>query len=266
MSQSVRGYGFHPRSFLVLGLLVLLVVTVPGGSAHGAEDVVVVGAFSNAGEGSLPLDWRPQIFKKKKGAKQTVYAVVRDGDTTVVRAESVGAASGIEHEIPVDLNAYPVLRWRWRVDNVVASGDPRRKDKDDYAARVYVTFAFEPDKASFGERLRFRAARTLSSNVPFAAISYVWASRTPVGTVVPSPHMGDVVKLIVVESGDAHVGQWMAEERNVYEDYRRAFGKEPPKVSGVAIMTDTDNTQERATAYYGDLIFTNKPAGTLSVR
>jgi hypothetical protein len=101
----------------------------------------------------------------------------------------------------------------------------------------------------------------LFSNVPFAAIAYIWASRTPVGTVIASPHMGDIVKLIVVENGDTRVGEWMAEERNVYEDYRRAFGKEPPRVSGVAIMTDTDNTQERAAAYYGDLMFAKGPLG-----
>jgi len=56
------------------------------------------------------------------------------------------------------------------------------------------------------------------------------------------------------------VGDWVAEERNVYDDYRRAFGKEPPRVSGVAIMTDTDNTKERATAYYGDLVFAREQA------
>lgn len=262
MNRSVRDRGRQPLSFLSLALLVVLALILLGIPARSAENVLAVGAFSQAAEGSLPPGWKPQIFKKKN-TKQTVYHMVRDGEITVVRAESVGTASGIEHEIPVDLKAFPVLRWRWKVDNVVASGDPRRKDKDDYAARVYVTFAFEPDKASFGERLRFRTTRALSSNVPFAAIAYIWASRTPVGTVVASPHMGDVVKLIVVESGDARVGQWMAEERNVYEDYRRAFGKEPPRVSGVAIMTDTDNTQERATAYYGDLVFTNKQTGTL---
>jgi hypothetical protein len=35
-----------------------------------------------------------------------------------------------------------------------------------------------------------------------------------VGTVIASP-MGDIVKLIVVENGDARVGEWVAEERNV---------------------------------------------------
>jgi hypothetical protein len=247
-------------SLAVLAVPALILVSSP---ALGADDLLVVGAFSRAVEGSLPPGWKPQIFKKRKGAKQTAYGVVRDGETTVVRAESVGAASGIEHEIPVDLKAYPVLRWRWKVTNVVASGDPQRKDKDDYAARVYVTFAFEPEKVGFGERLRYKTARSFFGGVPYAAISYIWASHTPVGTVIKSPHMGDIVKLIVVESGDARVGDWVAEERNVYDDYRRAFGKEPPRVSGVAIMTDTDNTQERATAYYGDLVFAREQTRAL---
>jgi hypothetical protein len=29
-------------------------------------------------------------------------------------------------------------------------------------------------------------------------------------------------------------------------------------ISGVAIMTDTDNTGESATTYYGDILFFNK--------
>ena len=37
--------------------------------------------------------------------------------------------------------------------------------------------------------------------------------------------------------------------------YRQAFGEDPPMINGVAIMTDTDNTRERAVAYYGDIRF-----------
>jgi hypothetical protein len=61
--------------------------------------------------------------------------------------------------------------------------------------------------------------------------------------------------MIVVESGGAKVGGWVEESRNVFEDYRQAFGEEPPLINGVAIMTDTDNTKERAVAYYGDIRF-----------
>jgi hypothetical protein len=49
------------------------------------------------------------------------------------------------------------------------------------------------------------------------------------------------------------VGQWVSEERNIYEDYRKLFGKEPPQIGAVAIMTDTDDTQDEVTAWYGDI-------------
>jgi len=61
--------------------------------------------------------------------------------------------------------------------------------------------------------------------------------------------------MIAVESGEAKLNQWVSEERNVYEDYKRTFGKEPPMVSGVAIMTDTDNIDEKAITYNGDILF-----------
>jgi hypothetical protein len=61
--------------------------------------------------------------------------------------------------------------------------------------------------------------------------------------------------MIVVESGGLMLNQWVSEERNIYEDYKKAFGDEPPPISGVAIMTDADNTGESAIAYYGDIVF-----------
>ena len=39
------------------------------------------------------------------------------------------------------------------------------------------------------------------------------------------------------------------------EDYRRAFGEDPPRIGAVAIMTDTDNTGEEAVAWYGAIRF-----------
>ena len=76
----------------------------------------------------------------------------------------------------------------------------------------------------------------------------------PVGAIVENAYT-DFAQMVVVESGAQKVGLWVSEERNIYEDYKRAFGEEPPLMNGVAIMTDTDNTKERATAYYGDIQF-----------
>jgi len=89
---------------------------------------------------------------------------------------------------------------------------------------------------------------------PLAAINYIWESKAPIGTMVPNPFT-DRVMMFVVETGPSKLNQWVNEERNIFEDYKKAFGQEPPMISGIAIMTDTDNTGESATAYYGDILF-----------
>ena len=52
----------------------------------------------------------------------------------------------------------------------------------------------------------------------------------------------------------------MRERRNVHADYRRAFGEVPPPINGIHIMTDTDDTREFATAYYGDIVARSSPS------
>ena len=61
--------------------------------------------------------------------------------------------------------------------------------------------------------------------------------------------------MVAVESGDGNAGRWIDEERNLAEDYRLAFGEDPPRIGAVAIMTDTDNTGEEAVAWYGAIRF-----------
>ena len=130
-----------------------------------------------------------------------------------------------------------------------------RKTGDDYPARIYITFEYNPDQLGFFDKAKYEAAKLFYGQYPpLAAINYIWESTTPKGTIVPNPY-AEQVKMIVVESGRVLINQWVNEERNVYEDYRKAFGEEPPMVSGVAIMTDTDNTGESAIAYYGDIVF-----------
>ena len=74
---------------------------------------------------------------------------------------------------------------------------------------------------------------------------------------MPNPYT-DRVKMIVIESGSDQAQQWLSEKRNILQDYRDIFGEDPPHISGVAIMTDSDNTGEAATAWYGDIVFSKK--------
>jgi hypothetical protein len=219
-----------------------------------SQAVVEVGNFSAAAVGdALPPDWKPLAFKKIE--KHTTYTLVRDDNTVVTKAVAEASASGLTREIKIDPKEYPVLQWRWKVSNILKKGDVRKKEGDDYPARIYITFEYDPGKLGFFEKAKYEAIRLLYGEYPpLAAINYIWESKAPIGTMVPNPFT-DRVMMFVVESGPSKLNQWVNEERNIFEDYKKAFGQEPPMISGIAIMTDTDNTGESATAYYGDILF-----------
>jgi hypothetical protein len=219
-----------------------------------SEPVIDVGKFSAESVGNgLPAGWKPLTFKKIE--RHTVYSLLKDGDTVVVKAVSDASASGLIREIEIDPKEYPVVQWRWKVTNILKKGDVHRKEGDDYPARLYITFKYDASKLGFFEKAKYEMVKLLYGEYPpLRAINYIWESHTPKGTFVANPYT-DRVMMIVVESGADRLNQWVNEERNVYGDYKQAFGEEPPKISGVAIMTDTDNTGGSATAYYGDILF-----------
>jgi hypothetical protein len=223
--------------------------------SHAQQEAILeVGKFSTEPlENRLPTGWKPLTFKKID--RHTTYTFVKDGNEVVVRAVAESSASGLVREIKIDPKEYPIIQWRWKVMNILKNGDVSRKDGDDYPARIYITFEYDPSKLGFFEKAKYEAIRLLYGQYPpIGAINYIWESKVPRGTMIPNPYTDRVI-MIVVESGESKLNQWVSEERNIHEDYKKAFGQEPPMISGVAIMTDTDNTGEIATAYYGDILF-----------
>lgn len=237
----------------VAGTVATLCGLIAGIVAAEVPALLEVGKFSLAPVGqALPDGWKPLTFKKIP--KQTVYELIKDGDAVVVKAVSDASASGLTKAVNIDPKEYPIVRWRWKVENVLKHSDVTRKDGDDYPARLYITFAYDPDKVSLGKKLKFKTGQAIFGDIPIGALNYIWDTNTPIGTIVENTYT-DFAQMVVVESGAQKIGQWVSEERNIYEDYKLAFGEEPPLINGVAIMTDTDNTKEQATAYYGDIQF-----------
>jgi len=238
----------------LISILIFHLSISPAAIQAQSQTMIEVGKFSaGTADQKLPDGWKPLTFKKIE--KHTIYTLVRDNDTVVVKAVAEVSASGLTREIKIDSKEYPIIQWRWKVSNILKKGDVHKKEGDDYPARIYITFEYTPGKVSFFEKTKYEAIRLLYGEYPpLAAIDYIWESKAPVGTMVPNPYT-DRVMMFVVESGSAKLDQWVSEERNVYEDYKKAFKEEPPMISGVAIMTDTDNTGESTTAYYGDILF-----------
>ena len=176
----------------------------------------------------ISKNWKEKSFKGS-----TRYEVVQEDGQRCIRATSDASASALYYEIDFDPRDYPFLAWRWKVNNILAKGDETKKEGDDYAARVYVVFP---------SALFWRTK----------AINYIWANKLTAGQAVPNPFTSNAC-MIAVQSGPTLVGQWMEEKRNLLEDYRKCFGEDPPEAGAVAIMTDTDNTGEKAVAWYGPI-------------
>ncbi len=240
------------RLAALLGTVSLAVPVPPALSESGS--VIEVGTFSAEQEGAgPPTGWKPLTFKKIE--RHTAYTLVKQGEGVAVKAVSENASSGLTREIKINPKEFPIIQWRWKVTNVYKNGDVTRKEGDDYPARIYITFEYNPNKVSFFEKAQYEAVNLFYGQYPpIAAINYIWESKAPKGTMVPNPYTDKVI-MFVVESGTDRLNTWVTEERNLYQDYKKAFGEEPPMISGVAIMTDTDNTKESATSFFGDILF-----------
>ena len=198
------------------------------------------------------LGWRPLTFPKV--ARRTVYTVVEEDGVRALRADSDCAASAVALPLDkVDLLSTPRLRWRWKVERPLKVANERVKAGDDFAARVYVTFRFDPRTASFSARVRHRIARALfGAELPGHAVNYVRSSTEPAGAVWDNPFAAESK---TVSLGPGQVGAWATEEVDVAADYRRLIGGDPPPLMALAVMTDADNTCQHAVAYFADFTF-----------
>ncbi len=228
----------------------LLPTLLLSGLSEGKEAVKLL-AVSIEDE-ALPKGWKPLTFKKVK--RHTTYRTIEKEGRIIILAESDRSASGLIRPLDLDPKTYQTISWCWKIDQIISKGDVRKKEGDDYAARIYVTFKYDPEKAGFFEKTTFGTYKLLYGEYPpKAALNYVWANQLEKGRDAPNAYT-DRAHMIAVESGSENTGKWLCEERNLYEDYQQYFGGEPPRISGIAVMTDTDNTGETAKAAYADLI------------
>ena len=243
-----------------------LVVATWSGFASAVDPVfasatppVSIPPFSNQPIGAAPKEWAFQPVRNAPHA--TKYAIVRDDElgATVLEGSANAAAGGLIYRFDGDARINSILRFKWKAGGLIASSDPRTKGGDDYVARVYVTFASDPERASVKEVAENAVARVIYGETPpHAALSYVFTHKAALGTLITSPFT-QRVKKIVVDADPSSVGKWKSFTRDIYDDYKRAFGEEPTRISGIAIMVDTDNTGETTSARFGDITLSSRP-------
>ncbi len=204
----------------------------------------------------LPTGW--ETYRLLRFKPLTRYSLVRDGDTTVVKADAKSSVSGIQHAVSVDLHEYPFVTWRWKVPRLIDNADNTVPAMADAPARVIFTFEGGRDRLPPHEQLNYDLARALTGNeLPYATLMYIWEPVRGEGEVI-THHNSTRVKMIVASNGRRALGRWHEAKVNLLEDYRRAFGEDPPRVKSVGIMSDSDNTGSSVEAYFGDIAFLPK--------
>lgn len=197
-------------------------------------------------------NWDPVFFPRVQ--KHTMYSVVKEGQSSYLKAESNASASAISSKREFNVYEYAYVRWKWKVRNVYRKGDASRKSGDDYPLRIYFAFKYDPEKASFGERIKYGfAKRIFGQYPPRSGLNYIWANRRHEQRIITSTYAKEE-RMIILQSGSDNAGKWIEQKVNIIEDYRRAFGSDPPSNVRIVIMNDADDTGEGSVSYIDYLI------------
>jgi hypothetical protein len=211
-----------------------------GLSSTAAADVSLVEDWSQRvlGAKGIPAGWSK--YETPGGRPAYDFTLAEDEGHKALRLKSHNDHSTITKEIRVSLRATPILEWRWKVLKLPAGADIRKKETSDLTGHIFVIWP------RFPAMLRSRL------------IGYIWDTAAPAQTVEKSRKGGNVI-FFILRSGPQDLGRWLTERRNVYEDYRRAFGEDPEDPPAIALSIDTNDTRSEAEALIGRIIFTSGP-------
>lgn len=223
---------------LICRIAVLLGILITAGCAHRLQSKHT-DVFASAGEVPL-LDVARLIqheWQELQFSGHTDYNVVSLESKLVLWARGQDSASALIRFVEFDTKRCPTIEWSWRVDQLQQNANLNIKSKEDVAASIYLLFG-DPG--------------LLSDPDPVPTLRYVWTNSTSnIGAIIDSPYLPGIVRSIVIQSGKENLGSWVNESRNLYEDYRLAFGQAPAEpVQAILLFTDNDQTGQAVEAGY----------------
>lgn len=211
---------------LAVAILPLLAMPSPA-PALAADDCIVLEDFAKSAVGGFPAGWRV-----RKDDAQKDYTVQEEDGRRFLRARSEGRGVQAAKQVEWNLDEYPVLAWRWRPREFPTGSDERESGRNDSVLSVYLLVPYSTIRGP-------------------QAVKYVWSENAPVGTALES-NLG-LTKVRVLESGRAGVDSWKEERVDVRGDFLAAFSPPAtPKPAGVAVLSDSDDTDSRAGGDYAD--------------
>ncbi len=211
----------------------LLVITLSSPAKAQDNNDLSLGFDGPIDAGGIPRPWKLKVNAGDAGA-----SVVTENGTKVLHIKCADSSFSLEHDMPLDPAEYRYVSWTWEAIRLPRSGDVRENGHNDQALQLMI--GFENKKV----------------------LSYVWDSNAPEGTTARESVIWPFsikIAVIVVQSGTADTGKWVTDTRNIYEDYKKFFNEEPPRIKGVRLQSNTQHTKDTAEGYVRDIIFSRSP-------
>jgi hypothetical protein len=223
--------------------------------ALAADDFLDMGlSKEDYQENTVPQGWTLRRWPGQAAGASAQWTI--DDGVHAVRLHSKATLTFLEKTVRIDIKDYPVVSWRWKVENILSGIDERTKEGDDHPIRIF--FVFEPDRAeqSLGFRLRRFIYLDRVHGHPFGGrfTEYLWSSHLEAEEIINDPGKA-WQKLMVVEGGSSKLNQWLSYRRNLYQDFKALYDEEPRDLIFVGILNDTDQSRQEATSYVADLKF-----------
>ena len=198
--------------------------------------------FSSQAEIIKVFDFSEEEFKSLKVKKvkgKTNYSIGFNKNGNYLKAEAEGKGSGLGKEIKVNILNTPFINITWKIEKDLSGIVENSKKGHDYAARVFV--------------IKKTGATALSNR----AINYVFSSNNLVGENWPSPYTKKSIDYVLSTTKD-YFNEWVTVKANVKKHFKELHNLEIDEISGVAIMTDTDNSKLKAISYYQNIYFSSE--------
>jgi hypothetical protein len=198
--------------------------------------------------GQQPAPWRHQTFP---GKTPNSFRLQEHKGQPALAVRSQRSLSVMRKALDLDPASVSTLRFEWAADAPTPTADVGVREHDDSPLRIVLTF--DGDRSTFTARnaaLSELAQALTGEPMPYATLMYVWCPNRPLNEAVINPRT-DRIRSVVVQTGAHSTRQWQTVERDTTKDFVRVFGEVPRRLVGIGLMTDTDNTQSQAQAWYG---------------
>ena len=178
-------------------------------------------------------------FKSHSIKKKTNYSIIKENGESYLKAEAEGQASGLGREIKVDLDKTPFLNITWKIEQGIPGIKENSKKGHDFAARVSIIKEV--------------------GSLPWQkkAMNYVFSSNEKTNSHWTGPYRKQIIDYVASSLVDSKENSWVTVKLNVKEHFKKFLDLDLGEIDGVAIMTDTDNTKQKAVSYYKNIYFSN---------